>query len=303
MNVLDPRAAVFITPETLAARLARHDPVVVLAVYSEDSSAPRPWERCAKIAGAIRTDLATDFADPSDPIKGSRPLPDLGRLQARVRLWGVNDDTSVVVYDHDGSLQAARAWWVLKWAGLADVRILDGGFPAWAAAGLPTDHSAPTPEPGNATLSGDRLPVMDAAQSALMARDGVLIDTRISPNYEGGIVGPGEPRRGHIPGARSIPAASNLDAHGAFADSAALRALYASVGADGGRPVGIYCGAGVSAAHAVAALSSIGISAAMYPGSWSAWISDPQRPVAIGPDAGLAAPLEPWDRSAQKIGA
>jgi thiosulfate/3-mercaptopyruvate sulfurtransferase len=288
MSSIDPRAAVFITPFGLAARKAAGEAVVVLAVYSDDSSAPRPWEAQPKIAGAIHTYLATDYSAPSDPILGSRPLPAIADLQLRVRQWGIDRNTAVVVYDHDGALQAARAWWVLKWAGLAEVLILDGGFAAWVAAGLPVDRAAPSPAPGNATLAPGAMPVLDADQAAALARTSVLIDTRISPNYEGGPTAPGEPRRGHIPAARSLPAASNLDAHGAFLDADRLRTLYGALVADGTRPVGVYCGAGVSAAHAVAALASIGVPSAMYPGSWSAWISDPARPVAIGPDTPLS---------------
>jgi thiosulfate/3-mercaptopyruvate sulfurtransferase len=188
----------------------------------------------------------------------------------------------VVVYDHDRGLVAGRAWWVLRWAGVADVRLLDGGFAAWREAGLPVTRQAPRPDRGDVALSAGHLPVLDADAAAAMARQGVLLDSRIRPNYIGGPVPPGQPPRGHIPGALPAPAADNLLESGRVAEAQTLRHLYAALGADGARPLGVYCGAGISAAFCVAALASIGIPAAMYPGSWSAWSADPARPVMVG---------------------
>ncbi len=124
--------------------------------------------------------------------------------------------------------------------------------------------------------------VLDADAAAAIARDGVLLDTRIRGNYIGGAVGPGEAPRGHIPGSVSAPAADALTEAGSFLDGATLRHLFAALGADGTRAVGVTCGAGISAAHGIAALASIGIDAALYPGSWSAWSADPVRPVVVG---------------------
>jgi thiosulfate/3-mercaptopyruvate sulfurtransferase len=283
---LAPRSTVLITPHDVQALIDAGRAPIILAVRSDDTSAPRPFESQPRIPGALDASLADDFSDPTHPTRGSRPLPDLGALQARARRWGVTQDSVVVVYDHDGNLQAARAWWVLTWAGLSGARILDGGFAGWVRAGLPLASAPGQAEASDVTLSAGHLPVLDADQAAAMAGQGVLLDTRISPNYEGGPTAPGERPRGHIPGAVSVPAAANLDEAGAFLDPKALAELYAKAGVDPARPVGVYCGAGVSAAHAVAALASIGVPAALYPGSWSAWSSDPSRPVAIGPEPG-----------------
>jgi thiosulfate/3-mercaptopyruvate sulfurtransferase len=110
----------------------------------------------------------------------------------------------------------------------------------------------------------------------------VLLDTRIRGNYIGGTVAPGQAPRGHIPGSLSAPAADALTEAGTFLDAATLRHLYGALGADGSRPLGVTCGAGISAAHGVAVLASIGVAAAMFPGSWSAWSADPARPVVVG---------------------
>lgn len=283
----DRRAAVLVTAEALAAELQGARPPVILAVRSDDTAAPRPFDAHDRIPGAIETSLAKDFADPSDHRRGARPLPALSRLADRVRAWGIDADTAIVVYDHDGNLQAARAWWVLRWAGLANVRMLDGGFADWARAGRAVTRALPViARAGTAVLDGGHMPELDAAGAASLARRGVLLDSRIPPNYAGAETAPGEARRGHIPGAINLPAPRNLGDEGRFASPAALREIYGAAGVFAGPEVGVYCGAGVSAAHDVAALAMLGLEAAMYPGSWSAWIGDPRHPVARGPEPG-----------------
>jgi len=282
----DRRAAVLITAAALQARLAEGAPTVILAVRGTDSQAPRPETAHPRLPGAIDAGLAEDFAAPSDPVEGSRPLPAAQALQAAVTRWGIAEGALVVVYDHDGGLLAARAWWVLRWAGIA-VRLLDGGFAAWQAAGGALDSTPPAaPTPGTARVTPGAMAEFGPDAALSVAREGVLLDSRMMANYIGGPVAAGAPPRGHIPGAWSLPAAENLAADGRFADAATLRALYAPTGALAGGRVGVYCGAGVSAAHDVLALALLGVDAAMYPGSWSAWIADPARPVAVGPDRG-----------------
>lgn len=275
----DQRAGVIITAQDLATRMRAMPPPVVLCVRSprrpEMATAPR-------IPGAIDVDLASELAAPGGGRRGSRPLPEIATLQDDARRWGIRRDSLVVVYDHDRCLQAGRGWWVLRWAGVAQVRMLDGGFAAWQEAGLPVTAEPGRPMPGDVELSPGHLKVLDADGAAALAQGGILLDSRIRPNYIGASVAPGEPRRGHIPGSVSAPAIDNLTEAGTFTDAETLRHLYAALGVDGSRPVGVSCGAGVSAAHAVAVLASIGIDAAMYPGSWSAWIADPARPVIIG---------------------
>ena len=195
-------------------------------------------------------------------------------------------DRTVVVYDDDRNMTAARAWWVLRWAGLPDVRVLDGGLPAWLAAGMPVAHAPGRPAPSMIELSPGHMPELDAGACATLARNGVLLDARIRPNYIGGRSAPGQPARGHIPGALSVPAHDNFTDPGPITDNETLAALYRGLGADGSTAVGVYCGAGMSAAVTVLALAAIGIEAAMYVGSWSAWVGDPGRAVATGAHPG-----------------
>ena len=276
------RAAVLIEPTKLARAIAAGRSPVVIAVRAPDVEPTGPSDRLPRIPGALDAHLASDFAGPGGGLAGSRPLPTVESLQESVRRLGLRADSAVVVYDHDGGLQAARAWWVLRWAGLAEVRLLDGGFAAWTAASLPTTREIVDPSPGDLVVRAGQMPELDADGAQRLARDGLLLDSRIAPNYEGGETASGEAPRGHVPGAINLPAAANLDTSGRFLDAVRLRDLYASIGVDGTRPVGLYCGAGVSAAHDLIALASIGIDAPMYVGSWSAWSADPSRPVARG---------------------
>jgi thiosulfate/3-mercaptopyruvate sulfurtransferase len=233
------------------------------------------------IPGAVYADLDTQLAAPPATGAGRHPLPDPAALQEAARGWGLRTGQPVVVYDDNGGLAAARAWWLLRWAGLPDVRILDGALTAWTEAGFELRSGEEKPDRGDVSLDGGHLPVLTADEAAALARDGVLLDARAGERYRGETE-PVDARAGHIPGARSAPAADNLTADGSFASPEALRARYAGLGAVPGVDVGVYCGSGVTAAHDVAALRIAGIDAALYPGSWSAWSADPERPVATG---------------------
>ncbi|MEX5709050.1 rhodanese-like domain-containing protein [Parafrankia sp. FMc6] len=235
------------------------------------------------LPGAVYVDLDTELAAPPGRTAGRHPLPAVEDLQRAARRWGVATGRGVVVYDDNGGLAAARAWWLLRWAGLTDVRILDGALGAWREAGFELATGDVVPEPGDVVLDAGHLPTLDADEAARVARDGVLLDARAAERFRGEIE-PVDPRAGHIPGAVSASTGDNLDEHGRFLSPERLRERFAALGTTGaGEPVGVYCGSGVTAAHEIAALAAAGIEAALYPGSWSAWSSDPQRPVATGP--------------------
>lgn len=276
------RSRALLTPQELHALMTSGRDVIVFAVQSINPYTGKPSIRDVRVPGAIDTEAYMDFQSPGSPAAGQRPLPAIADLQAAARRWGLRPEATIVVYDSDRSMTAARAWWVLRWAGLPDVRVLDGGMPAWLAAGLPVSREAPRPAPGDIELSPGHMPELDADAAQRMAREGVLLDARIRPNYIGGPSAEGAPPRGHIPGAIGAPAPDNVTDYGNFADSDVLAEMYRALGADGSRPIGVYCGAGMSAAHSVLALAAIGLEAAMYPGSWSQWSNDPARPVARG---------------------
>jgi len=232
------------------------------------------------VPGAVHVDLDTELASHGEPTDGRHPLPALADLQAAARRWGVRQGSTVVVHDGGGNLAAARAWWLLRWGGLSDVRLLDGALPAWTAAGgaLATDDVRP--EPGDVELVGGGLPVLDVDDVEAFVDTGTLLDARAGERYRGEVE-PIDPRAGHVPGALSAPTGDNLAPDGTFLDSAALRARFESLGITDDTAVAAYCGSGVTAAHEVAALAVAGFEAALYPGSWSQW-SNQDRPVATG---------------------
>ncbi|WP_229746089.1 sulfurtransferase [Rhodococcoides trifolii] len=235
----------------------------------------------AHIPGAVFVDLATELAGHGEPTDGRHPLPRIDDLQESARRWGIDAGTAVVVYDATGNMAAARAWWLLRWAGLADVTMLDGGFPAWEREELPVASGEESARrAGTVTLSGGHLPVLSADDAAELSTTGVLLDARAGERYRGEVE-PIDPRAGHVPGAVSAPTSENL-VDGLFASPEDLRKRFHTLGVHTGDTVGVYCGSGVTAAHEVAALALAGIDAALFPGSWSAWSSDPARPVATG---------------------
>jgi thiosulfate/3-mercaptopyruvate sulfurtransferase len=265
------------SPDELAAAL---DAVTVLDVRYVLGGPPGHDAFVAgHVPGARFVDLETDLADP--PGRGGRhPLPDEGRFEVAMRRAGVSRHRPVVVYDDWQGRAAARAWWLLRFHGHPNVRVLDGGWSAWQAAGHPVEAGASSPRAGDFTVSADKgLPVVEADG---VPRVAVLIDARAPERYAGESE-PVDPVAGHIPGAVNVPTTANLDEHGRFRPAAELRATYAAVGAQPGADVAAYCGSGVTAAHDVLAMELAGVRAALYPGSWSGWITDPDRPVERGP--------------------
>lgn len=276
-------ADLLVEPDRLAAELDHADPPVLLDVRWRLAGPPgRDDYRAGHLPGAVFVDLDTELCGPPGPA-GRHPLPDPAALQAALRAAGVRAGHPVVVYDGGDGMAAARAWWTLRWAGHRPVRVLHGGFPAWVAAGRPVSTEAPAPTRGDVTVAPGALPVLDAAEAArLAAADaGVLLDVRAAPRYRGETE-PVDPVAGHVPGAVNLPAPEYVT-DGRFAAAGALRERFAAAGVAGDTPVGAYCGSGVTAAQAVLALHLAGRpDAALYVGSWSNWVADPDRPVATG---------------------
>ncbi|WP_458042229.1 MULTISPECIES: sulfurtransferase [Bacteria] len=277
---------ILITSEALDAMIAQGAQVRVLDVrWRLDRSDGRPDYLAGHIPGAVYVSLDDELAAHGEPADGRHPLPDAASLQAAARRWGINDGDTVVVYDDLKSLSAARAWWVLTDAGLADVRILDGALRAWTAAGLPLEEGDVVPVPGSVALSTGRLAQVSIDEAAELAASGALLDVRAPERYRGDVE-PIDPRAGHIPGSISVPTTGNVDADGRFLAPAALRVRFAEAGVDAASPVAVSCGSGVTASHAFVALRLAGLTPTLYPGSWSQWSNHPDRPVATGPNPG-----------------
>jgi thiosulfate/3-mercaptopyruvate sulfurtransferase len=283
--------SVLVDVESLASELAGGTPPVLLDVRWRLGGPPGiDSYRAGHLPGAAFVDLDTDLA--GSPGSGGRhPLPTAADFEAAMRRLGVRSGYPVVVYDDGDSTIAARAWWTLRYFGHDQVRVLDGGFRAWADAGQPVTVDEPVVEAGDFTATAGQLPLLDAAGAAALARSGVLLDARAGERYRGEVE-PVDPAAGHIPGAVSAPTAANVGPDGRFLPPGELRRRFADLGVTAGQPgvldlgVGAYCGSGVTAAHEVLALELAGVPASLYVGSWSAWTADPSRPIATGPDPG-----------------
>jgi thiosulfate/3-mercaptopyruvate sulfurtransferase len=241
------------------------------------------------VPSAVFLDLDDDLSGPPG-VAGRHPLPGADTLQRALRAAGVRDDRPVVVYDADNGSVAARAWWLLRWAGHGEVAVLDGGFAAWTAEDRPVSSATAEPEPGGFTVRPGGMPVLDAAGAADLARGGVLLDARAPERYRGEVE-PIDARAGHIPGARNAPFSGHVGDDGRWRPPAELAVRFADIGVAGGRPVGAYCGSGVTAASVVLALEMAGVTGAaapaeLYVGSWSEWSGNPDRPIATGPEPG-----------------
>ena len=185
--------------------------------------------RAGHLPSAVFADLDRDLSGPPGP-GGRHPLPSAADFQAAMRRAGVSDGRPVVAYDDGDAAAAARAWWLLRYFGHRSVRVLDGGFRAWQAAGQPLTTAGPAAEPGDFTARPGHMPLLDAAGASATARSGVLLDARAAERYRGETE-PVDPVAGHIPGAVSAPAAGNVTGDGSFLAPAELRERFAALGA------------------------------------------------------------------------
>jgi thiosulfate/3-mercaptopyruvate sulfurtransferase len=272
------RAEVLVTPTELEGLVAEGVAVTILDVrWQLTQPDGRAAYEAGHVPGAVYVSLEDDLTDHAVTGRGRHPLPPGSAIEAAARRWGIDQETTVVAYDDWNRAGSARAWWVLKAAGLSDVRILDGGLAAWTASGGALETGSVTPEPGGVVVAHDDLyaggmPTVDADGAAALGAG--LIDARAPERFRGDVE-PVDPVAGHIPGATNVPSTSLLDAAGAFRTDDDLASTLG--GADGA-----YCGSGVTASVAVAALAVLGVDAALFPGSWSQWCAEPARQVATG---------------------
>lgn len=279
---------VLISAEELLARFSAGEPPILLDVrYKPGKPALVEEYEAGHIPGAIFVDLARDLAGTGGEKKGRKPLPDPGDLESTLQRWGVTEDREIVVYDNNRGLSAARGWWVLRWAGIENVRVLDGGYRAWLSTGGETATGPSQDPPGRSSFLIDvrgvgHLPVLELDDVEDWARENLLVDARKAEVYRGEWKSEMDTRYGHIPRARSFPATSNLDDEGYFLPPEEILGNLEKVRNGHGAPIGVYCGGAVVAAHQTLALRSAGIEASLFVGSWSAWTTDPNRPEELG---------------------
>ena len=253
-----------------------------------DPSAGRAAFDVSHIPGAVHADLDLQLSDHARRGHGRHPLPDAAAFARTVGGWGIGPAHQVVVYDAgDGSMAAARAWWLLTLLGHQRVAVLDGGLAAWRAAGLPetaaTDRPPPLPPYPCSTYAAARIATAVQVQARLGQAPGWLLDARGAERFAGQVE-PIDPVAGHVPSAVNRPFPLNLH-DGRFRPAAELRAelLDALRGHPPSEAV-LMCGSGVTACHLLLAMEHAGLGGAqVFAGSWSGWIEDPSRPVATGP--------------------
>lgn len=268
-----------ISVATLRDALVAASPITLLDVrWTLGGTDPAAY-RSGHLPGAVFVDLDADLAAPPGP-GGRHPLPSAEDFEAAMRRLGVSAGRPVVVYDDNTGQSACRAWWLLRYFGHPDVRLLDGGLRAWSAEGGAVETGeAEAPAPGDFTAHPGGMPVVGADDLGPDSAVQVLLDVRAPERYRGERE-PIDPVAGHIPGAVNAPITWNVDNHGHLKGAHDLVEIFGELGVRPGTTVAAYCGSGVAAAHTVLALDLAGIPAALYPGSWSEWITDPERPVA-----------------------
>ncbi|WP_323613841.1 sulfurtransferase [Pseudomonas putida] len=280
--------AQLITPQQLAERLGSPKLVILDCRFAlEDVDYGQRSYAEGHIAGAHFADLERDLSGPVSKGKtGRHPLPDPQRLVERLREWGLDNDSEVVLYDDGPGAFAARAWWLLAWLGKrTGVAILDGGLKAWHTAGQPLSLDAPARYEGTFNGEPDTKLLIDAEHLAteLASPKLTLIDARALPRFRGDVE-PIDPVAGHIPGAQCAAFTDNLGEDGRFLAPEQLRQRFAEKLA-GRSPEHLvaYCGSGVTACHNLFALALAGYPLGrLYAGSWSEWINDPAHQVAMG---------------------
>ena len=272
-----------ISPSELAKRLGDSAWIVVDCRFVlTDPDAGHAAYRRGHIPGARYAHLDNDLARVPGPMDGRHPLPGAVDFAATLGAWGISNASNVVVYDDMSGAIAARLWWMLRWVGHRTVYVLDGGLQGWEAAGLPLDRAIPGVHGVKyvADVVRDEWVVTTDQIPSELASGAKLVDARAPQRY-GGVTEPIDPVAGHLPGAVNWPFSDALQEDGSMRPAAKLNASLKHLTDQPGGLIAM-CGSGVTACHLLLAVNAAGLGdGRVYIGSWSEWIRDPERPVAI----------------------
>lgn len=281
-----PAPDILIGVDQLRAHL--HDPRWCIADVRHDllhAEAGMRAYQAGHIPGAVFANIDTDLSGEKTGKNGRHPLPRRDDLIEAFRNWGINNDTQIVAYDAQGGQFAARLWWLARWLGHSRVALLDGGWPKWLNDTSLSSRDLPKTAPGNFTAGESMMPLatVDQVMQSLGSPDRVLLDARTPERYRGEQE-PIDPVAGHIPGARNRPWLQNLNPDQTFKSARELRSEFESMlGQRTPGEITHQCGSGVTACHNVFAMELAELhGSALYGGSWSEWIADRSRPIAIG---------------------
>lgn len=268
-----------ITPAELVQRVRSSQKTSIIAsVWEPGEGASRERFHMEHIPNSLFCDAALALAGIPSSLAGRNPLPDAEQLQRWFTRLGLNAESTVVVYDHYKGLMAARAWWIFKWAGIEDVRILDGGLKAWVAAGQPIVGG-----PGNFPPAYNIRPNLGQMPTATLeevrSHQGILLDCRERSRFSGQKESL-DLKAGHIPGAVNVPSGDMLNDDLTFKDPIEIRTMLAAVGIESGENVIVYSGSGLHSAQMIAAMHHAGLpGASLFVGGWSQWAADRSNPV------------------------
>lgn len=271
--------SILISPQDLNERINHGAKTTILAsLWMPHEGGGFQLFQSEHIPTALFCDTAAALASTPSSSVGRNPLPDPDKLQRWFNHWGLHDDREIIVYDQGKGLFSARAWWILTWAGVKGVRILDGGLAAWERAGYQIVGGPGNLGRGQAQeVVAGQLPV--ATIDEVKNFDGVLIDTREANRYAGRKERL-DLKAGHIPGAVSVPTREILNPDNTFRPAEEIRATFEKVGVTDPNNVIVYSGSGVHSAQAIAAMHYAGLpGAALYLGGWSQWCADRNNPV------------------------